>query len=203
MTTRITDPGALCAALAGVGHDTVQVHDDPQPLFGCRAGRRTDRAHAIGRRHIGRASNDIGYRHRSEGHYAAVISEYDRGKHDDGWPVGLTARRAYHLTAATLAAQGFHLTDGTTADDGTVRRVPADGQAALRARAGARRAGARTRPGPSRGSPVRAGGLRGDADRSRPALVRSSPGRSACTSSSRPRAGCRPPRGPWRTSDRR
>lgn len=124
MTTQLTDPDALRAALADVGYGEVELHDTPQPLYGYQGDVRSDRAHVIVRRaHIGRASNDLGFLHQEDGRYRAVISEYDRRKHDDHWLARLTARHAYHLTTDTLAAQGFTLTEETTERDGTVRMV--------------------------------------------------------------------------------
>jgi hypothetical protein len=77
----------------------------------------------IRRKHIGRASNDIGFSHQQDGRFDAVISDYDRRAHGSTWLNKLTARHAYHLTATRLAEQGFHLTEETTERDGTVRMV--------------------------------------------------------------------------------
>ena len=124
MTTQITDPDALRAALADVGYGDVEVHDTAQPLYGYQGDQRADRAHVIVRRaHIGSASNDIGFLHQDDGRYLAVISEYDRGKHDETWLGKVTARHAYHLTASTLEAQGFSMAEETVERDGTVRMV--------------------------------------------------------------------------------
>jgi hypothetical protein len=124
MTTQITDAEALRTALADVGYHTVELHDEAQPLFGYRGDERADRAHVIVRReHIGRASNDLGFLHQDDGRYLAVISAYDRTRHDEQWVGRVTARHAYHLTARTLAEQGFDLTEETTERDGTVRMV--------------------------------------------------------------------------------
>ncbi|MGH3243125.1 MAG: DUF1257 domain-containing protein [Spirillospora sp.] len=124
LATKITDSEALCAALADVGFGDVEVHDEAQPLYGYRGDRRADVAHVIvRRRHVGRASNDIGFVRGPDGHFVATISEYDRRKYNESWLGRVTARHAYHLTARTLADQGFHLADETTDRDGTVRMV--------------------------------------------------------------------------------
>jgi hypothetical protein len=95
MTTQITDPEALRTALADVGYHTVELQDEAQPLFGYRGDERADRAHVIVRReHIGRASNDLGFLHQDDGRYLAVISAYDRTRHDEQWVGRVTARHA-------------------------------------------------------------------------------------------------------------
>ncbi|WP_344286835.1 DUF1257 domain-containing protein [Streptomyces synnematoformans] len=120
----MTDTDALCAALADVGYGDVEVHDTAQPLYGYRGDLRENTAHVIVRRvHVGRLSNDIGFRHEEDGRFSAVISDYDRHKHGTAWLDRLTARHAYHVTAARLTEEGFHLAEETTERDGTVRMV--------------------------------------------------------------------------------
>jgi hypothetical protein len=124
MTTQITDPEALQSALADVGYDNVEVHEEARPLYGYRGDMRDDRAHVIVRRqHIGRASNDIGFRREPDGRFLAVISEYDRRKHNEAWLGRVSARHAYHVTSATLVEQGFHVAGETVEKDGSVRLV--------------------------------------------------------------------------------
>ena len=124
LSTQLTDADALRAALGDVGYPEVETHAEEQPLYGYRGDRRRDRAHVIVRRkHVGHASNDIGFRRERDGTFAAVISEFDRTTHDDAWLGRLTARHAYHVTGKTLAAQGFQLVNETTEQDGSVRMV--------------------------------------------------------------------------------
>jgi hypothetical protein len=124
LATQLTDTEALCAALSDVGYGAVEVHEQAQPLFGYQGDQRRDRAHVIVRRgRIGSASNDIGFRREEDGHFLAVISEYDRQRHDEAWLGRVTARHAYHVTARTLADQGFDIAEETTERDGTVRMV--------------------------------------------------------------------------------
>lgn len=124
MTTQLTDTEALRAALADVGYREVEVHDQPQPLYGYQGDRRADRAHVIVRRkHVGRLSNDIGFLRQDDGTFLAVISDYDRARHDERWLGRLTARHAYHVTTKTLAEQGFDVVTETADRDGTVRMV--------------------------------------------------------------------------------
>lgn len=124
LKTQITDAEALVAALADVGYNAVEVHDNAQPLKGYLGDRRRQRAHAIIRRkHIDRASNDIGFERQPDGYFRAVISDYDRAKHNEKWLGRVTARHAYHATTKTLAAQGFDLVREEQDHDGTMRMV--------------------------------------------------------------------------------
>ena len=124
LATRITDPEALCGALADLGYGDVEVHDQPQPLYGFLGDPRGDRAHVIiRRRHVGRLSNDIGFLRQESGNYLALISEYDRTKHNESWLDLVTAKHAYRVTSKALAGQGFDLVDETVERDGTVRMV--------------------------------------------------------------------------------
>lgn len=124
LATQLTDSEALCAALVDVGYRDVEVHDEAQPLYGWRGDQRRDRAHVIVRRkHIGPASNDLGFLQQPDGRYLAVISEYDSSAHDQAWLGRVTARHAYHVASRTLAAQGFDLVEETADRDGTVRMV--------------------------------------------------------------------------------
>lgn len=124
LATQLTDADALRAALADVGYAEVEVHEHAQPLFGYQGDQRRDRAHVIVRRaHVGRLSNDLGFLRQDNGRFLAVISEFDRAKHNEAWLGRVTARHAYHVTSKTLAAQGFHLAEESTERDGTVRLV--------------------------------------------------------------------------------
>lgn len=122
LRTHLTDRDALVAALCDVGHPDVEVHDDAQPLHGFRGDVRAQRAHVIiRRRHVGYMSNDLGFARQADGRFDAVISDFDRGRYDAAWLARLTARHAYHVTATTLAAQGFDLVEEQQDRDGTVR----------------------------------------------------------------------------------
>lgn len=124
MTTQLTDTDALRAALADLGYGKIEVHEQPQQLYGYLGDKRADRANVIIRReHIGRASNDIGFLRQDGGSFLAVISDYDRARHDERWLGKLTARHAYHVATATLSAQGFDVVQETSERDGTVRLV--------------------------------------------------------------------------------
>jgi hypothetical protein len=71
----------LLAALAELGWHSgrVEVHEQPQTLYGYHGDARTENAHVVIRRHntgIG-SSNDIGFLKTKEGNYKPIVSEYD------------------------------------------------------------------------------------------------------------------------------
>jgi len=122
--TRMVDRQALVAALADLGFPAVAVYEEPQPLIGFRGDRRAQRAHVIvRRRHIGRASNDIGFAHQKDGSYQALISRFDRTRYNSQWLERLHARYAYHATLAVLTSQQFEVVQETARSDGEVRLV--------------------------------------------------------------------------------
>ena len=57
----------------------VEVHEQPQALFGYGGDVRAQRAHVIVRRqHIFGASNDVGFLKNADGTFTAIVSEFDR-----------------------------------------------------------------------------------------------------------------------------
>ena len=77
----------------------------------------------IRKKHIGWASNDIGFRRQPDGTFEAIISEFDRRKYSPQWLDKLTQRYAYHLARAKLQEQGFDLISEETARDGRIHLV--------------------------------------------------------------------------------
>ncbi|TYB45635.1 DUF1257 domain-containing protein [Actinomadura chibensis] len=106
--TAITDQDRLVAVLRELGFPEVESHARPTPLYGYRGDVRPEKAEvAIRRRHVGSASNDIGFHRTSDGTFEAIISEYDRRKYDAEW-LRKVARRYGRLTALAYAeANGF------------------------------------------------------------------------------------------------
>ncbi len=89
----------LLAALAELGYTTVE-RGEALPLYGYQGDERAERAQlVIRRKHIGVASNDLGFAHSAEG-YTPIISEYDqRTLHDGKFITHL--RVAYHERVAS------------------------------------------------------------------------------------------------------
>lgn len=120
--TALRDPRLLADALRAVGYPQAEVHDQPQVLYGYRGDARPERAEVVVRRkHVGSASNDIGFARQADGTFEAIISEFDRRKHGEAWLAGVT--RAYgHAAALRYAAdQGYDVVGDETEADGTRR----------------------------------------------------------------------------------
>ena len=67
----------LLAALGELGYTTIE-RGEALPLYGYQGDERSERAQLVVRRkHIGAASNDLGFVHSAEG-YTPIISEYDQ-----------------------------------------------------------------------------------------------------------------------------
>ncbi|WP_155059470.1 DUF1257 domain-containing protein [Streptomyces blattellae] len=121
--TALRDPDLLVQALAAVGFTTVEAHDTPQPLYGYQGDARPDRAEVIiRRRHIGRLSNDIGFRRRDDGTFEAVISEYDRSRYNQPW-LTKVARAYGHAAALRYAEDNGYEVDTDVLEENGRRRL--------------------------------------------------------------------------------
>jgi uncharacterized protein Smg (DUF494 family) len=124
--TEIKHIDALVKALNEAGFKTVEVHETAQPLYGYQGDERSDTAEVIIRRkHVGRLSNDIGFKRQETGNFTAIISEYDRHKYSQQWLNQLTQRYAYHAIMTQAPLQGFTVEQEETLEDGTIRVVVA------------------------------------------------------------------------------
>lgn len=120
--TQMVSTDALVAALGELGFAEVEVHDEPQALIGYLGDQRRQRAQVIIRRkHVGTASNDIGFVRRDDGTFEAIVSDFDRRAYGEAWMKRLMARYAYHATLATLTRDGFDLVEEETTAAGEVR----------------------------------------------------------------------------------
>jgi len=122
-TTRLSSEIALVAALAAMGFPDVECHEQPATLYGYRGDARRDRANVIIRRkHIGGASNDVGFARTPDGDFVAIISEFDARHFDANWLRQLAVEYA-RATVNEFAAQNRWSFAGTpeVEEDGTVR----------------------------------------------------------------------------------
>lgn len=101
LTTPMTDEECLLAALAELGwdHGKVEVHAMPVRLVGYGGDGRPQTANlVIPRRHLGPASNDLGFLATQTG-YQAIVSDYDRVRFGPAWLSELGARYLRHWDA--------------------------------------------------------------------------------------------------------
>jgi hypothetical protein len=120
--TQLRDASVLVSALRAVGHAQVEVHDQPQTLYGYQGDARPERAEVVIRReHIGSASNDIGFARRPDGSFEAIISEFDRSRYDAAWLAKLTHSYSHAATLRYAEAHGYEVATDELAQDGTRR----------------------------------------------------------------------------------
>jgi hypothetical protein len=75
---KISDQECLSKALTELGF-VHEIHEIPQNLYGYTGDKRSQKANVIIRKkHIGSASNDIGFFKEANGNYTLLISEYDK-----------------------------------------------------------------------------------------------------------------------------
>lgn len=98
--TLFKDKTALLTALMETGKwrlSQIEIHTESQHLFGYTGDQRKEKAHIIIRkRHVGSASNDIGFVKTADETYEAIISEYDSNKYGVKWVGQLKANYAFH-----------------------------------------------------------------------------------------------------------
>lgn len=124
--TQIKNVNALEKALADVGFEQVEVHQTARPLYGYQGDVREQTAEVIIRRqYIGSESNDIGFKRQEDGHFEAIISEYDCGQYSQDWLNQLSQRYAYHTLMVMAQQEGFTVEEEEVLKNGTVRVVVA------------------------------------------------------------------------------
>lgn len=108
----LKDRRLLLVALADLGYNEVE-EGEALPLYGYQGDRRSETAEiVVRRRHLGSASNDLGFAWTPAG-YVPIVSEYDqRALHDGQFLVKL--RMAYSECVVEEVTRRLH---------GTVRRT--------------------------------------------------------------------------------
>jgi hypothetical protein len=79
--TKLTDAEVLKESLIGIGVNPkhIEEHEEAQQLEGYQGDLRDQKAHIIIRRkHVGSASNDIGFERQANGTYKAWVSQFDK-----------------------------------------------------------------------------------------------------------------------------
>jgi hypothetical protein len=134
--TQIKNKKCLVKALEDLGFkNSVEVHDTPQNLYGYQNDKREQTAEIILRRkHVGGASNDIGFVLREDGTYEAIISDYDQHnsasrKNDltmktngygKEWQSLLNQIYAKHVVEDSAQTHGYHVTEQEVDEDGNI-----------------------------------------------------------------------------------
>jgi len=120
--TAFSDPDALCAALADVGYGTV-LRENGRVLIGYNGRPRKDANDnlmtadiSVERRFVGGVSNDLGFK-LVDGEYRAVISNYDRRKHNDSWLDKLRQRYARHRAVKCAQKAGYKVKSENVVND--------------------------------------------------------------------------------------
>lgn len=122
LETAIVSAEHLAQALRDLGFAEVEVHEEAQPLVGWLGDSRAQRAEVIIRRkHVGTASNDIGFARGADGRFEAMISEFDRHQYGPEWLGRLTQRYAYRVARDVLAEQEFSLVEESMDDQKRIR----------------------------------------------------------------------------------
>jgi len=113
----IKDVGHLKKALVAIGvkEENIEMNETPVPLQGYQGDNRSQKAHIIIRRkHVGSASNDIGFEIR-DGGIAIYVSDYDKRRRlgkdvvpmSKGGTGRLESEYARSMIEDKMSAQGF------------------------------------------------------------------------------------------------
>lgn len=122
LRTVLRDTDLLVTALGTVGYPHVEVHDTPRRLYGYRGDARPERAEVVIRRaQVGHASNDIGFARQADGSFEAIISDYDRLRHDERWLAAVTQAYGHAAALQYADAHGFDIVTDEIEQDGTRR----------------------------------------------------------------------------------
>jgi hypothetical protein len=98
LMTPMVDTECLLAALAdvGFGQDRVEVHEQPAQLVGYEGLERKQQAElVIRKRHVGSASNDLGFLRTPTG-YQLIVSDYDQRSYGTPWLQKVNGRYQEH-----------------------------------------------------------------------------------------------------------
>lgn len=118
--TQFKDQDSLLRALIEIGGWTleqIEIHAEPQNLFGYQNDARPEVAHIIIRkRYVGGSSNDIGFIKSSDGTFEAIISEFDRRRYDSRFMAKLKGSYAYHQIDKQMRHKGRKVSREMTSD---------------------------------------------------------------------------------------
>lgn len=124
-TTVFKDKQSLLDALCmnGFKKEQIEVHEKATNLYGFQGDMREQVANiVIRRKHVGGASNDLGFVRNADGTYSSIISEYDAHRYNAEWMGKLTQSYNLKVTTKQAVSQGMPIKI-TNKADGNIRLV--------------------------------------------------------------------------------
>jgi hypothetical protein len=119
--TEYRDAECLVQALNDVGYTDVEINEIAQNLYGYHGDLRQQKAHIIVRRkNIGPSANDLGFLRNENGSYSMIVSDYDQGKHNAKWQVGLKCAYGERGALKVAKKKGFRYL-GKTLHNGKIQ----------------------------------------------------------------------------------
>jgi hypothetical protein len=113
--TQITRKDELVLALGDMGFTTkqIEVHADPQTLYGWHGEKRPEKSEVIIRRqHVGGAANDLGFTKQPDGTYKAIISANERTcGYNAAWLDRLNQNYMAHVIRKKAKVKGYRVTE--------------------------------------------------------------------------------------------
>lgn len=120
--TQINDADLLVECLKEKGIAEVEKHDTPKNLVGFQNDKREQKAEIIIRRkHVGSASNDIGFAKQSDGTFKAIISQFDSRKYSTQWMNDLKVKYAEKKIRKVAKANGLTFVTKKEGKDGSFK----------------------------------------------------------------------------------
>ena len=120
-TTSINDLSCLLQALAAKGYGEVENHETAQSLVGYHGDIRPEKAEVIIRRKfVGGSSNDLGFKKDAKGNYEFIVSQFDKGKHNQKWFDDLKTEYAILKAKKIAKSKGYELLQTKQKDNKTV-----------------------------------------------------------------------------------
>jgi len=121
--TQITRKDELVLALGDMGFTSqqIEIHTDPQTLYGWHGEKRPEKSEVIIRRkYVGAAANDLGFTKQADGTYKAIISANERTcGYNAAWLNRLNQNYAAHVIRRKAKAKGYRVTE--TKVDGKIQ----------------------------------------------------------------------------------
>ncbi len=118
----MSDGDCIKAALKELGY-VFEEHETAENLHGYVGDKRTQKANIIIRRkHVGTASNDVGFLKKSNGDYELIISEYDRrSKHSKKLTKELKQLYGKHKFIKQAKKMGFSVKSQKVDEKGRIK----------------------------------------------------------------------------------